>query len=84
MCAGTFQYCNDSSMRAGTFQYRIYDVSHSAEALMNALSDMFQSRGIQRQKIKSQLEQKNTRLLFLQNRGAIDQSSMVNHYGFWI
>ena len=60
MCAGTFQYCNDSSMRAGTFQYRIYDVSHSAEALMNALSDMFQSRGIQRQKIKSQLEQKNT------------------------
>ena len=49
--AGTFQYCKYSSNRAGTFQYRIWQ-SHSAEALMNALSDMFQSQGIQSEKIK--------------------------------
>ena len=45
--AGTFQYRNDSCMRTGTFQYHIWQF---ADALMNALSDMFQSRGIQREK----------------------------------
>ena len=38
--AGTFQYCRNRSTLAGTFQYRI----NSAEAMMNALSDKFQSR----------------------------------------
>ena len=46
MRAGTFQYRKHSSKLAGTFQYRVLQ-SHSAEALMNALSDMFQSESIE-------------------------------------
>ena len=36
----------------------VYDSHILRKALMNALSDMFQLRGIQREKIKSLLEQK--------------------------